>query len=84
MSPPWKKLGHNVTKMLDQNKTKMLFFSKTLKTGIQYLPIDSIQTTIQLYLASPRHNSCTPLVKEEKWACLYSICLKESVMPIQA
>ena len=62
----------------------MLFFSKTLKTGIQYLPVDSIQTSIQLYLASQRHNSCNPLVKEEKRACLYSVRLKESVMPIQA
>ena len=64
--------------------TQMLFFSKILKTGIQYLPVDSIQTSVQSYLASQWHNSCRPLVKEEKRACLYTVRLLESVIPIQA
>ena len=64
--------------------TQMLFFSRTLKTGIQYLPVDSMQTSVQLYLESQSHSSCRPFEKEEKRASLYSVRLKESVMPIQA
>ena len=64
--------------------TQTLFFSKILKTGIQYLPVDSIQTSVQLYLASQSHNSCNPFEKEEKRACLYSVRLWESVIPMQA
>ena len=64
--------------------THKLFFSKILKTGIQYLPVDSMHTSLQLYLTSQSHNSCNPLVKEEKRACLYSVRPLESVIPIQA
>lgn len=61
-----------------------MFFFSILKTGIQYLPVDFIQTSVQLYLASQSHSSCNPFVKEEKRACLYSVRLWESVIPIQA
>ena len=64
--------------------TQILFFSKTLKTGIQYLPADSMQTSVQLYLESQSHSSFRPLVKEEKRASLYSVRFWDSVMPIQA
>ena len=43
-----------------------------LNTGIQNLPEDSIQTSVQEYLASQSANSPSPLEKEEKRACLYS------------
>ena len=56
----------------------------TLKTGIQYLPVDSMQTSLQLYFASQSHSSFKPLEKEEKRACLYSVRRLESVMPMQA
>lgn len=59
-------------------------YPRNLKTGIQYLPVDSIQTSVQLYLASQSHSSFNPLVKEEKRACLYSVRLLESVIPMQA
>ena len=36
--------------------TRILCCSKILKTGIQYLPVDSIQTSLQLYLASQTHS----------------------------
>lgn len=49
------------------NKTD---FSRMLKTGIQYLPEDSIQTSVQLYLASQLDSSLSPFEKEEKRACL--------------
>ena len=48
-------------------------FSRMLKAGIQYLPVDSIQTSVQEYLASQAANSLSPLKKEEKRACLYSV-----------
>ena len=64
--------------------TQMLFFSRILNTGIQYLPVDSIQTSLQLYFASQLHNSFKPFVKEEKRACLYSVRLFGSVIPMQA
>ena len=35
-------------------------FSRVLKTGIQYLLDDSIQTSVQEYLASQSDNSCNP------------------------
>lgn len=60
------------------------YCSKTLNTGIQYFPVDSIQTSLQLYLASQLHSSFNPFVKEEKRACLYSVRLLESVIPIHA
>lgn len=50
----------------------------------QYLPVDSMQTSLQLYLASQSHSSFNPFVKEEKRACLYSVRLLESVIPMQA
>ena len=56
----------------------------TLKTGIQYLPVDSIQTSMQEYLASHAANSLRPLEKEEKRACLYSVRPLGSVIPMQA
>ena len=59
-------------------------FSKTLKTGIQYLLADSMHTSLQLYLESQSHSSFRPLVKDEKRASLYSVRWCESVMPIQA
>ena len=40
-----------------------------LKTGIQYLPEDSIQTSVQEYLASQIANSMSPLEK-----CLLILC----------
>ena len=48
-------------------------FSRMLNTGIQYLPVDSIQTSVQEYLASQSDSSLSPLEKEEKRACLYSV-----------
>ena len=55
-----------------------------LKTGIQYLPVDSIQTLVQEYLASHAANSLSPLEKGEKRACLYSVRPLGLVMPMQA
>lgn len=55
-----------------------------LKTGIQYLPVDSIQTSVQEYLESQAAKSLSPLEKEEKRACLYSVRPLESVIPMQA
>ena len=49
-----------------------------LKTGIQYLPVDSMQTSLQLYLASQSHSSFKPFVKEEKRAC----CLGKRIVVI--
>ena len=40
-----------------------------LKTGIQHLPINSIQTSVQEYLASQIANSMSPLEK-----CLLILC----------
>lgn len=62
--------------------TQMLFFAKILKTEIQYLPVDSIQTSVQLYFASRPHNSCNLFVKGEKRACIYSVRLWVSVIPM--
>ena len=59
-------------------------FSRMLNTGIQYFPVDSMQTSEQEYLASQSANSCNPLENEEKRLCLYSVRPLESVMPIQA
>ena len=59
-------------------------FSRMLKTGIQYLPVDSMQTSVQEYLASQAANSLSPLEKEEKRACLYSVRPLGSVIPMQA
>lgn len=59
-------------------------FSRMLKTGIQYLPDDSIQTPKQEYLESHSANSPKPLEKEEKRACLYSVSPFVSVIPMQA
>ena len=89
------KLWENLVKKIGSNEpwklylgwdrvTQRLCCSKILKTGIQYLPVDSIQTSVQLYLASQSHSSFNPFVKEEKRACLYSVRLLESVIPIQA
>ena len=50
--------------------TETYAFSRTLKTGIQYLPVDSIQTSVQWYLASQSDNSFSPLEKDEKRVCL--------------
>ena len=50
--------------------TEIFAFSKRLNTGIQYLPVDSIQTSEQLYFASQSHSSFKPFEKEEKRACL--------------
>jgi len=50
----------------------------------QYLPEDSIQTSAQEYLASHLANSFSPLEKEEKRACLYSVSPFVSVIPMQA
>ncbi len=57
---------------------------RILNTGIQYLPVDSIQTSKQKYLASQSAKSCKPLESEEKRACLCSAPLLESVIPKQA
>lgn len=59
-------------------------FSRVLNTGIQYVPVDSMQTSVQLYLASHSDSSLSPLEKEEKRACLYSVRSLGSVMPMQA
>ena|GEM_PF-3541401 len=59
-------------------------FSRMLNTGIQNLPEDSIQTLIQEYLASHAANSLSPLKKEEKRACLYSVSPFVLVTPMQA
>lgn len=53
-------------------------------TGIQYLPDDSIQTSVQEYLVSQSDNSCNSFEKEEKRACLYSVQLLVSVILMQA
>ncbi len=55
-----------------------------LNTGIQYLPDDSIQTSVQEYFASQSANSFNPFEKEENRSRLYSVRLFESVIPIQA
>ncbi len=77
-------LSNPGTVRIRERVTHRLFFSRILKTGIQYLPVDSIQMSLQLYFASQPHNSCNPLVKEEKRACLYSVRPSESVIPMQA
>ena len=59
-------------------------FSRTLNTGIQYLPVDSIRTSEQAYFASQSASSRSPLENEEKLACLYSVRPLASVIPIQA
>ncbi len=64
--------------------THTLRCSKILKTGLQGLPVDSMQTPLQLYFASQSHSWCNPLVKEEKRACLYSVGFFEPVISIQA
>ena len=64
--------------------TQISCCSKILNTGIQYLPVDSMHTSLQLYFASQSHSSFNPFVKEEKRACLYSVQLLESVIPTQA
>ena len=58
--------------------------SRILKTGIQYLPVDSMQTSLHSYLASQSHSSFNPFVKDEKRACLYSVMLFGPVIPMQA
>ncbi len=57
-------------------------FSRTLKTGIQYFLVDSIQNSKQEYLASQSASSRRLLEKEEKRACLYSVRPLVSVIPI--
>lgn len=59
-------------------------FSRMLNTGIQYLPVDSMQTSEQEYFASQSARSRSPLENEEKRACLYSVRPLASVIPIQA
>lgn len=59
-------------------------FSRMLNTGIQYFPVDSIQTSVQEYFASQSANSVNPLENEEKRACLYSVRPFVSVIPMQA
>ena len=59
-------------------------FSRILKTGIQYFPEDSIQTSLHEYFASHSANSLNPFENEEKRACLYSVRPFVSVIPIQA
>ena len=59
-------------------------FSRMLNTGIQYFPVDSMQTSAQEYFASQSANSRSPLENEEKRACLYSARPSASVIPIQA
>ncbi len=59
-------------------------FSRTLKTGNQYLPVDSMQTSKHEYLASQSDSSLRPLEKEEKRACLYFVRPFISVIPMQA
>ena len=49
-----------------------------IKTVISYPAVNS------LGLASQSANSCSPLVKDEKLACLYSVRPFVSVIPIQA
>lgn len=39
-----------------------------VEDGIQNLPADSIQTSLQPYLSSQRASSCNPLEKDEKRA----------------
>lgn len=56
----------------------------TIHPTIQNLPEDSMQTSVQSYLASQSASSCSPFVKEEKRACLYSVRPFGSVIPIQA
>ena len=59
-------------------------FSRMLNTGIQYFPVDSIQTSAQECFVSHPANSRSPLENEEKRACLYSVRPFASVIPIQA
>ena len=48
-------------------------FLRILNTGIQYFPVDSMQTSEQEYLASQSAKSCNPLVSKERRACLCSV-----------
>ncbi len=59
-------------------------FLKDIKNRIQYLPEDSIQTSVQEYFASQSASYRNPFEKEEKRACLYSVRSLESVIPTQA
>ena len=65
-------------------KVTQQVFSRILNTGIQYFPVDSMQTSEQEYFASQSARSLSPLENEEKRACLYSVRPLESVIPIQA
>ena len=65
-------------------RTTLHFFSRMLKTGIQYLPVDSMQTSEQLYCSSHAESSFNPLEKEEKLFSLYAVRPFASVIPIQA
>ena len=59
-------------------------FSRILKTGIQYLPVDSMQTSVHLYFESHSDRLRSPFVKVENRLSKYSVRPFESVMPMQA
>lgn len=53
--------------------TQRSCFSRILKTGVQYLLVDSMQTSVQLNFASQSHSSFTPLGKGRKES-LFILC----------
>lgn len=59
-------------------------FLRMLNIGIQYFPVDSMQTSEQEYFASQSAKSCNSLKNEDKRSCLYSVWPLESVISIQA
>ena len=54
-----------------------LSFSKIFKTEIQYLPVESMQTSVQRNFVRLSDSSCNPFVKEKKWVSLYLVWLLE-------
>ena len=51
--------------------------------GIQYLPVDSMQTSVHPYFANQPAKSRRPLLKDENRARLYSVRPLVSVIPMQ-
>ncbi len=64
------------------SKNYITSFSRTLKTGIQYLPVDSMQTSTQWYFASHSESLRSPFEKDEILFSKYSVRPLTSVMPM--
>lgn len=71
-------------RIFGMSKSNPAGFLKNIKDRDPVFPDDSIQTSVQEYLASQSDSSCNPFEKEEKRACLYSVRLLVSVIPMQA